>query len=122
MAGSRILIVGGGYGGMHTALRLERWLGPGEAAVMVAGPRSHMTCQPLLAEAAAGNLEPRHVVVSLRAVLRRTQAIKAVGWSPARSSPLTRSRTRGRTSGHGAGHRHRAVPRDAHPGSGRGRS
>jgi NADH dehydrogenase len=75
--GPRILIVGGGYGGMHTALRLERLLRPGEATVMVADPRSYMTYQPLLAEAAAGNLEPRHVVVPLRAVLRRTQVIKA---------------------------------------------
>ncbi|MGH3286332.1 MAG: FAD-dependent oxidoreductase, partial [Streptosporangiaceae bacterium] len=71
-SGPRILIIGGGYGGMHTALRLERLL-----RVMVADPRSYMTYQPLLAEAAAGNLEPRHVVVPLRAVLRRTQVIKA---------------------------------------------
>ena len=76
-SGPRILIVGGGYGGMHTALRLERLLRPGEATVMVADPRSYMTYQPLLAEAAAGNLEPRHVVVPLRGVLRRTQVIKA---------------------------------------------
>jgi NADH dehydrogenase len=73
----RILIVGGGYGGLHTALRLERLLRPGEATVMVADPRSYMTYQPLLAEAAAGNLEPRHVVVPLRGVLRRTQIVKA---------------------------------------------
>jgi NADH:ubiquinone reductase (H+-translocating) len=73
----RILIAGGGYGGMHTALRLERLLRPGEATVMVVDPRSYMTYQPLLAEAAAGNLEPRHVVVPLRGVLRRTQVIKA---------------------------------------------
>ena len=39
----RILIVGGGYGGMHTALRLERLLLQGEATVMVADPRSYMT-------------------------------------------------------------------------------
>ena len=50
----RILIVGGGYGGMHTALRLERLLHPGEATVTVADSRSYMTYQPLLAEAAAG--------------------------------------------------------------------
>jgi len=73
----RILIVGGGYGGMHIALRLERLLRPGEASVMLAEPRSYMTYQPLLAEAASGNLEPRHIVVPLRRVLRRTQVIKA---------------------------------------------
>ncbi|HCU91729.1 MAG TPA: NADH dehydrogenase FAD-containing subunit [Actinobacteria bacterium] len=76
-SGPRILIAGGGCGGMHTALRLERLLRPGEATVMVADPWSYMTYQPLLAEAAAGNLEPRHVVVPLRGVLRRTQVIKA---------------------------------------------
>lgn len=75
--GPRILIVGGGYGGMHTALRLQRLLRADEATVTIADPRSYMTCQPLLAEAAAGNLEPRHVVVPLRGVLRRTQVIKA---------------------------------------------
>ncbi len=75
--GPRILIAGGGYGGTHTALRLERLLRPGEATVMVADPRSYMTYQPLLAEAAAGNLELRHVGVPMRGVLRRTQVIKA---------------------------------------------
>ncbi|MFI5067092.1 MAG: NAD(P)/FAD-dependent oxidoreductase [Streptosporangiales bacterium] len=72
-----ILIVGAGYGGMHTALRLGRLLRPGEATVTVADPRSYMTYQPLLAEAAAGSLEPRHVVVPLRGVLRRAQVVKA---------------------------------------------
>jgi NADH:ubiquinone reductase (H+-translocating) len=62
---------------MHTALRLERLLRPGEATVTIADPRSYMTCQPLLAEAAAGNLEHRHVVVPFRSVLRRTRVIKA---------------------------------------------
>ncbi len=75
--GPRILIVGGGYGGMHTALRLERLLRPGEATVTIADPRSYMTYQPLLAEVAAGNLEPSHVVVPFRSVLRRTRVIKA---------------------------------------------
>jgi NADH:ubiquinone reductase (H+-translocating) len=71
----RILIVGGGCGGMHTALRLERLLRQDEATMTIADPRSYMTYQPLLAEAAAGNLEPRHVVVPLRGVLRRTRII-----------------------------------------------
>jgi NADH dehydrogenase FAD-containing subunit len=62
---------------MHTALRLERMLRPSEATVTIADPCSYMTCHPLLAEAAAGNLEPRHVVVPLHGVLRRTQVIKA---------------------------------------------
>jgi NADH dehydrogenase len=60
-----ILIVGGGYIGMYTARRLERLLRRGEATVTVVDPRGYMTYQPFLAEAAAGSVEPRHVIATL---------------------------------------------------------
>src|SRR5688572_8718763 len=66
----RILLLGGGYVGLYTALRLQQKLRPDEAQLMVIDPRPTMTYQPFLPEAAAGSLEPRHVVVSLRRVLR----------------------------------------------------
>ncbi len=71
----RVLVVGGGYVGMYTALRLQQRLRRGEARVSVVDPRSYMTYQPFLPEAAAGSLEPRHVVVPLRRVLRRCDVI-----------------------------------------------
>ncbi|HEU0086786.1 MAG TPA: NAD(P)/FAD-dependent oxidoreductase [Pseudonocardiaceae bacterium] len=67
----RILIVGGGYVGMYTALGLQKKLRKGEASVTVVDPHPNMTYQPFLPEAAAGSVEPRHVVVPLRRVLRR---------------------------------------------------
>jgi NADH dehydrogenase len=67
----RIAIVGGGYVGMYTALGLQRKLPKGAAEITVVEPQSNMTYQPFLPEAAAGNLEPRHVVVPLRKVLRK---------------------------------------------------
>ncbi|TYK49316.1 NAD(P)/FAD-dependent oxidoreductase [Actinomadura decatromicini] len=74
-----ILIVGGGYVGMYTALRLQRKLRRelrrGEIVVTVVDPQSYMTYQPFLPEAAAGNLEPRHVVAPLRRVLRRCRIL-----------------------------------------------
>ena len=70
-----ILIVGGGYVGMYTALRLQRNLRHDEATITVIDPLSYMTYQPFLPEAAAGNLEPRHVVVPLRRVLPRAQVL-----------------------------------------------
>ncbi|CAA9324810.1 MAG: NADH dehydrogenase [uncultured Nocardioidaceae bacterium] len=73
--GQRILILGGGYVGLYTALRLKRKLHRGEAHVTVVDPRSYMTYQPFLPEAAAGSLEPRHVVVSLRRELRGMEVI-----------------------------------------------
>ena len=66
----RIVILGGGYVGFYTALRLRRRLGGREVAIVVVDPRSYMTYQPFLPEAAAGSLEPRHVVVSHRRELR----------------------------------------------------
>ncbi|KLL13104.1 MULTISPECIES: NAD(P)/FAD-dependent oxidoreductase [Protofrankia] len=70
-----ILVVGGGYVGMYTALRLQRRLRQGEATVTVVEPNSYMTYQPFLPEAAAGNLEPRHVVVPLRRVLNGCRVV-----------------------------------------------
>lgn len=69
----RIVILGGGYVGLYTALRLQKKLRPGEAKVVVVDPRPTMTYQPFLPEAAAGSLEPRHVVVPLRRVLRHCE-------------------------------------------------
>jgi NADH dehydrogenase len=71
----RILIVGGGYVGMYTALALQRRLHRGEAKVTVVDPQAYMTYQPFLPESAAGNLEPRHLVVPLRRVLRRCEVL-----------------------------------------------
>jgi NADH dehydrogenase len=71
----RILVLGGGYVGLYTALRLQSKLRPGEATVTVVEPHSYMTYQPFLPEASAGSLSPRHVVVPLRRVLRKCTVI-----------------------------------------------
>ncbi|MFD7897527.1 NAD(P)/FAD-dependent oxidoreductase [Streptomyces sp. NPDC059743] len=73
--GARILVVGGGYVGMYTALRLQRKLKNGEAEIVVVSPDPYMTYQPFLPEAAAGNISPRHVVVPLRRVLEKCTII-----------------------------------------------
>ncbi|MFF0579731.1 NAD(P)/FAD-dependent oxidoreductase [Streptosporangium saharense] len=75
---ARILIVGGGYVGMYTALRLQRRLRRGEAHITLVDADSYMTYQPFLPEAAAGNVEPRHVVVPLRRVLGGCRILN--GW------------------------------------------
>ncbi|MCW2899597.1 MAG: FAD-dependent pyridine nucleotide-disulfide oxidoreductase [Streptosporangiaceae bacterium] len=74
-----ILIVGGGYVGMYTALRLHKTLRGelrrGEVQITVVDPQSYMTYQPFLPEAAAGNLSPRHVVAPLRRVLPKATVL-----------------------------------------------
>ncbi|MBK0869940.1 MAG: NAD(P)/FAD-dependent oxidoreductase [Saccharopolyspora sp.] len=73
----RIVIVGGGHAGLNIALRLQKQLADGEARVTLIDPQSHMTYQPFLPEAAAGSIEPRHVVVPLRETLRRSEVLTA---------------------------------------------
>ncbi|MFJ9827110.1 NAD(P)/FAD-dependent oxidoreductase [Streptomyces sp. NPDC101160] len=75
----RILVVGGGYVGMYTALRLQRQLRAElrdrTAEITVVTPDPYMTYQPFLPEAAAGSISPRHVVVPLRRVLDRCRIV-----------------------------------------------
>lgn len=73
----RILIVGGGYAGFYTALKLEKHLRRGEAEVVMVDPLPYMTYQPFLPEVAAGQIEARHAVVSHRRHLKRTTVITA---------------------------------------------
>ncbi|MGW2298910.1 NAD(P)/FAD-dependent oxidoreductase [Streptomyces violaceorubidus] len=76
---ARILVVGGGYVGMYTALRLQRnlkgELRRGEVEITVVTPDPYMTYQPFLPEAAAGSISPRHVVVPLRRVLGQCEVV-----------------------------------------------
>ncbi|WP_322870516.1 NAD(P)/FAD-dependent oxidoreductase [Streptomyces goshikiensis] len=72
---TRILVVGGGYVGMYTALRLQKKLRDGEAEVTVVTPEPYMTYQPFLPEAAAGSISPRHVVVPLRRLLHKCRIV-----------------------------------------------
>ncbi|WP_405658067.1 NAD(P)/FAD-dependent oxidoreductase [Streptomyces sp. RK9] len=75
----RILVVGGGYVGMYTALHLQRKLKPelkrGAVEIVVISPDPYMTYQPFLPEAAAGSISPRHVVVPLRRVLDKCRVV-----------------------------------------------
>ncbi|WP_328650939.1 NAD(P)/FAD-dependent oxidoreductase [Micromonospora sp. NBC_00330] len=71
----RILVVGAGHVGLYAALRLSKKLSSREAEVMVVDPQPHMTYQPFLPEAAAGNISPRHSVVPLRRELRKCKMV-----------------------------------------------
>ena len=68
-----VLILGGGFGGLTAARRLERKLAPHSAKVTLVNDVNFMLYTPLLPGAAGGTLEPRHVVVPLREQLHRTE-------------------------------------------------
>jgi NADH dehydrogenase len=61
-----VVIAGGGFGGLYAARRLERRLPRHSAQITVVSDVNFLLYTPLLPGAAAGTLEPRHVVVPLR--------------------------------------------------------
>jgi NADH:ubiquinone reductase (H+-translocating) len=70
-----VVILGGGFGGLYAARKLERQLPKHSAKVTVVTDVNFMLYTPLLPGAAAGTLEPRHVVVPLREHLKRTDLL-----------------------------------------------
>ena len=74
-----VLILGGGFGGLYAARKLERSLPPHAAKITVVSDVNFMLYTPLLPGAAAGTLEPRHVVVPLREHLHRDRPAARAG-------------------------------------------
>jgi NADH dehydrogenase len=62
----RVVVAGGGFGGLYAARRLERLLPRHSTQVTLVADANFLLYTPLLPGAAAGTLEPRHVVVPLR--------------------------------------------------------
>lgn len=76
---SRIIIAGGGFGGVKCAETLRRKLSADEAEIVLFNEENHLVFSPLLAEAVGSSLSPLDVVVPLRqllpGVLCRTEAV-----------------------------------------------
>lgn len=68
-----VLIAGGGFAGAFCARALERRNRAGRGRVRVVAPENYLLFTPLLSEASAGSVEPRHAVVPLREMLPRTE-------------------------------------------------
>src|SRR4029077_10190151 len=67
-----VVIAGGGFGGAMAARELERIMPRQSARLTLVNDVNFMLYTPFLPEAAAGTLEPRHVVTPLREILKRT--------------------------------------------------
>src|ERR1700750_2604951 len=88
-----VVIAGGGFAGFYAARTLERVLPPQSTRVTLVSDVNFMLYTPLLPGAAAGTLEPRHVVVPLREALDRTDLRigTLVGADPDRNAVRVRS-------------------------------
>ncbi|MEK7337926.1 MAG: FAD-dependent oxidoreductase, partial [candidate division NC10 bacterium] len=74
VTGRRIVILGAGFGGLFTALELERRLRrEARAAILLLDARNYHLFSPMLHEVTSCSVEPRHVVWPIRALRRRTR-------------------------------------------------
>jgi NADH dehydrogenase len=67
-----VVIAGGGFGGAAAARELEKAMPRQSARLVLVNETNFALYTPFLPEAAAGTLEPRHVVTPLRDILKRT--------------------------------------------------
>jgi NADH:ubiquinone reductase (H+-translocating) len=67
-----VVIAGGGFGGLAAARELEKVMPKQSARLLMVNENNFSLYTPFLPEAAAGTLEPRHVVTPLRDILHRT--------------------------------------------------
>jgi NADH dehydrogenase len=66
-AGTRILILGAGFGGLSTALKLDQELGPSDdISILVVDRNNDLLFTPLLWTVANGRASPNNVVVPIR--------------------------------------------------------
>jgi NADH dehydrogenase len=71
---TRIVIVGGGFGGLYTAMRLERTLARDEdVEVTLVNRENFFLFTPMLHEVAASDLDMTHIVNPVRKLLRRVR-------------------------------------------------
>jgi len=74
----RVLILGGGFGGVYTALHLEKlWRGSDDIQMTLVSRDNYFLMTPLLFEAGSGILEPRHAVNPIRPLLHAAQFVEA---------------------------------------------
>jgi NADH dehydrogenase len=74
----RIVVLGGGFGGVATARHLERLLGGRpDVEITLVSRENFFVLTPLLFEACSGRLELRHCAQPIRAALRRARFVEA---------------------------------------------
>lgn len=74
----RIVVLGGGFGGVTTARHLERLLrDSADVEITLVSRENFFVLTPLLFEACSGRLELRHCAQPIRAALRRTRFVEA---------------------------------------------
>jgi len=76
MTPKNILILGGGFGGVYTAMHLEKlFKRRSDIRITLVNKENFLLFTPMLHEIAASDLDPTHIVNPIRTLLKRTQFI-----------------------------------------------
>jgi len=65
----RVVILGGGYGGVYTALKLQKAARRGRIHLSLVSQENYFLAHPMLAEVVSGSIEPPHIVNPIRRML-----------------------------------------------------
>ncbi|MCZ6615410.1 MAG: NAD(P)/FAD-dependent oxidoreductase, partial [Chloroflexi bacterium] len=65
----RVVILGGGYGGVYTALNLKKAARRGQIHLSLVSQENYFLAQPMLSEVVSGSIEPPHIVNPIRRML-----------------------------------------------------
>src|SRR5215469_17188984 len=75
---TRIVILGGGFGGLYAALRLQRLLRRrNDVDVTLVSRENFFLLTPMLPQVAASGIDTRHIVTPIRSVCKRVQFFEA---------------------------------------------
>src|SRR6266498_5267211 len=78
MKKTKVIILGGGFGGVYTALRLDKTLARrADVEVTLVSSDNFLLFTPLLHEVASGDLNPSDIVNPIRRMLKRVQFVQA---------------------------------------------
>lgn len=73
----RVVIIGGGFAGIYTALGLEKAMREGALEVVLINRKNFFLYYPILPEVCSGGVEPRHVIVPLRDIFSQCHLLDA---------------------------------------------
>ena len=73
----RVVILGGGYGGVYAALELQKAAKRGEIELSLISWDNFFLFQPFLAEVISGRIEPLHIVNPIRRLIPAANFLQA---------------------------------------------
>ena len=94
----RIVVLGGGFGGVYASLGLEKhFLRDDTVEIVLISEENFLLFTPMLPEVASGSIEAKHIISPVRAFFRKVQFHHLAG---GQAAPRADARRMDRDAGH----------------------